>query len=186
MASPKKNARNQQAEKPAYSASYDLTSLMTQEATSLMVPNGATNPAYIACAVCLVVLLAYCFLFEANAVVAVLGAVVCAALLIIAGRWGDYMGRRITEQGWNALALPEDARRVTVDVWPDRLEVVRPGRPVDTRPLSEVREVKRSDSLAVVVFKDRSLVLIPRKALSHQRFLNCMELIEGRGAPSAS
>lgn len=171
------------AEKPAFHASYELTSLMTQEATSLLVPGGATNPAYIACAVCLVALVAFCFLVpNANPAIAVAGAAACAALLVVAGRWGDAVARRVAAQGWNAVALPEDARRVTVDVWPDRIEVVRADRDAQVTPLAEVKDVKHSDSMIVVRFRDGSLALIPRRALSLQRFRACLDLVESRGA----
>lgn len=171
------------AERPTFHASYELTSLMTQEATSLLVPGGATNPAYIACAVCLVALVAFCFLVpNANPAIAVAGAAACAALLVVAGRWGDAVARRVAAQGWNAVALPEDARRVTVDVWPDRIEVVRADRDAQVTPLAEVKDVKHSDSMIVVRFRDGSLALIPRRALSLQRFRACLDLVESRGA----
>ncbi len=173
-------------EKPAFHASYELTSLMTQEAVSLLVPGGATNPAYIACAVCLVALVAFCFLVpNANPVIAVAGAAACAVLLVVAGRWGDAVFKRVAAQGWNAVALPEDARRVTVDVWPDRIEIVRAEGDAEVFPLEEIKDVKHSDTMIVVRFRGGALALIPRRALSLARFNACLALIESRGETDA-
>ena len=42
--------------RPLYHATYELTSLMTQDALSMLTPTGASNPAYIACALLLAAL----------------------------------------------------------------------------------------------------------------------------------
>ena len=50
--------------RPLYHATYELTSLMTHDALSMLTPTGASNPAYIACALLLAAMLIYGFVLE--------------------------------------------------------------------------------------------------------------------------
>ena len=51
-------------EKPLFEARYEMTSLLTQEAASLLTPTGTTNPAYILVYACLGALLIYALVGE--------------------------------------------------------------------------------------------------------------------------
>lgn len=47
-----------------------------------------------------------------------------------------------------------------------------------THPLKSIRKILHSDAMILIRFDDGSMVLIPRKALSHQRFLKCLETLQ--------
>ena len=170
MAATSSSAQAAASPKPLYHATYELTSLMTQDALSVLTPTGASNPAYIACALLLVAMLVYGFAFEPQTVVMVVMATLCAGLMVIGGRWSTYMLARLQRFGLNAVELPEDERRYTVDVWDDKLEVTQPSGEMAVYPMNDIKHVYSTSRLILVDMKTGELVLIPAKSLSTSRY----------------
>lgn len=166
--------------KPLYHATYELTSLMTQDALSVLTPTGASNPAYIACALLLAAMLVYGFAFEPQTVVMVVLATLCAGLMVVGGRWSTYMLARLQRSGLNAVQLPEDGRRYTVDVWGDRLEVTRPSGEMEVYPFNDIKHVYGTSRLILVDMKTGELALIPAKALSTSRYESLRTLLSAQ------
>lgn len=171
-------------EKPAYEATYELSTLMTSEIVSLLDPTGARNPAYIALAVVLAVLVFYGFTAHPGSwdPFMLIGGAVAIGLLFVATRWRGVQEKRVRRQGLDAHDLREDGRRWTVDVWDGRLEVTRPDGEMVTYPFSDIKRVSSSPSMILVVMKEGALVAIPRKALSESRFEGCRLLLEKASA----
>jgi hypothetical protein len=173
---------NQAAEKRekdlTFTANYELTSLMTQEAASLMYPSGVSNPGYMATMVGLTILVVYCAFFDANTIIAIIGVVICVALMYLGQRWNSLIVKRLNKEGFDVVAMPERLRDFTVRVWPGGVTVERPNAEelglVEFAP-GDVKKVVKSDKLILATMRDGRHVLIPRKALSETRFNNCYQ-----------
>ncbi len=169
----------QDAEKPRFEARYELTSLMTQEAASLLTPTGTTNPAYILVYVCLAALLLYALLgevagIELNVPVMLVLAFAIAGLLYVAQHWQDRMRRRLAEEGLDAVLMAEDERTFVVRVFDDRVEVDGPRRE-QVFPLSTLTSARMGDLCTVLSFKGGT-VIVPKKSLSASRYHQLQDL----------
>lgn len=162
-----------------FTASYELTSLMTEECVSLITPGGAMNPPYLAGAGVIVVLLIYIWITgdDANVLACVGGAGIAFALIFMGSHYRESQLKRLQNNGLDAVRLPSNHRRFTVDVWKDRVEVTNGFGEMEVYPYTDVRRVLTSDLMIVLSMKDGGLVIIPRKAMSLQRFTQCEELL---------
>ncbi len=160
-------------EKPLFEARYEMTSLLTQEAASLLTPTGTTNPAYILVYACLGALLIYALVgeladLELNVPIMLILAFAIAGLLYVAQHWQDRMRRRLADEGLDAAFIGEGDRNFEIDVFEDRV-VERSHRGERTYPLSTLRTARVGELLVVLQFADGT-VIVPKKSLSASRF----------------
>lgn len=159
--------------------SYQLTSLMNEEAISLMTPGGSRNPAYIASSISIALLLAYCLLLQdtGNTVLEVVWAFICFALLLAGSRWRDIMTKRLQRSKVLAAQLDKSSRKVELSITPTRLSLSQAGESQTYGP-GDIKSVKASSRLLLVAAKSGQLILIPAKALSASRFQAVKEYAE--------
>ena len=170
-------------EKPLYEARYELTSLMTQEAASLITPTGTTNPAYILVYGCLGALLLYALVgelahIELNVPVMLVLAFAIAGLLYVAQRWPERMRRKLAEEDLDAVLLPEDQRNFIVNVYEDRVDVDRSGQQA-TYELAGLRNARLGELVTVLTFPEGD-VIVPKKALSASRYNQFQDFFRAR------
>ncbi|MDJ1122839.1 YcxB family protein [Olsenella sp. YH-ols2217] len=180
MARPKNQTPETPETDAEYTATYELTSLMTEECISLITPGGASNPPYLASAGVLVVLILYIVIMgdSANTLACLAGAGIAFALIYMGSHYRESQQKRLYNNGLDAVRLPSDRRRFTVNVWSDRVEVTDGFGEMEAYPLTDVKKILSSDQMIVLSMKDGGLVIIPRKALSLQRFTACKALLQ--------
>lgn len=172
---------------PLFEAKYELSTLMTQEAASLLTPTGTTNPAYILVYLCLGALLLYALAgelvgFELNVPLMLALAIAIAALLYAAQHWQDRMRKKLAREGLDAAFLSKEDRAFEVDVFDDRVEE-KSHRGTHSYPLRDLKTARIGERACVLVFP-KSDVIVPKRALSasrYQRFCDFVRTATSQG-----
>lgn len=169
-------------DKDAIIARFDLTSLVSEEIISLLLPQNTMNPLYWAAAGLCGALVLYCAIVgnDANVVLVVMGAFLVFVCLVGAKQLRTLVIKRLVAQRLYAPALPKILKKQTVTLFPAQV-VFEQGNPPEytySYDAHEVRSVVFSDKLLLVKMAGGKLVPIPRKALSLHDYTKAQTMLE--------
>ena len=172
MAKAKKSANANAEDKPLFTANYELSYAVVDEASRAMVDSKVKNPAGIASVAILVVivLVALSPLARVATPALLLLVVIEIGLWYLAENWYRVHFRRLCKAGFDTSLLPQDQRRRSVRIYPGHVEVTGAGGSVARAELTNLRRAYQGRSIIVLEFRDPYYVLIPSESMSTQRF----------------
>lgn len=171
MAKGTSNTAENGIEKPLFSLSYDLSAQLVDEAARVLAGDKMRNPPSVA-SIAVLVLIVIAALAPATRgnVPLLVGMVVVEVILWnLADRWAQVQLRKLRRAGLDTAFIPEDKRRVSIAVYEDTLAVTGPSG-AKTLKVSDLRAANLGNELSVLAFAGGTLVLVPRRAMSAQRY----------------
>ena len=172
------------AEKPLFSASYELNRQIVEDAGLALAGDQMRNPPTIASIVVLVAIIALAAVVGNEAVVPLTILVVLwIAMWQLSRRWPQIMVSRLRRAGYDTALIPDDERRREVLVYADRVVVLPKGGAPQTYQRSEMRKPRVGSEIVVLRFPHGAYVLVPRRSLSAQRYNDLVRELTG---PSTS
>ena len=156
---------------PLFNLKYDLSAQMVDEAAHIIAGDKMRNPAGVASIGMLVlIVIAAISPITKDMTPLLIGLVVLEVVLWgLSDRWPALCLRRLRNAGLNTALMGADERRHTIHVYESELEVVTP-KGTETLPISSLREAKLGSELAVLAYAGNKYVLVPKRAMSAQRY----------------
>ena len=171
------------ADAPLYTASYELTPQLVDEAASALAGPRYHNPPTIASAIFLIGIVAYGLLPGARQnVVPLVVLFLCAVGCLQAGdRWQRFQLRGLRRAGLDTAFIDKGDRRMEVRVFADRVETSRRGADgTQTLPLSAMKKPVEGPELLVLKFSGPSYVIVPQRSMSLSRFKELVSFVSGQ------
>lgn len=181
MADEAKDTGLARGEEPLFSYTYELSNQLVEDAATALAGDPSRNPATMACAGSLVVIIAFASSpIGNNPPVLILLVIIEMALWSLARKWHEVQVWRLRRAGLDTALVAEDQRRRSVSVYDDRLVVEERNGHKTALPMDEMRRPKLSGEVLVLTFSRGRFVPVPRKSMSVSRFDELVDYVARR------
>ncbi len=170
-----------QQEKPRYVASYARNALVINDAAAA-IDTAALRISLVAISIAaLLVMIISLTQGEINWVIIVICFIISFVGGSIANNTQRTQLRRLHRAGVFAPAtVPDSDLKCTVEVYNDRVSVEGPGSIGGTYSYADLKKLSCDEECIVMRFKGNEYVIIPRRAMSNSRYLECIDFLDGK------
>ena len=168
-----------QQDKPRYTASYARNALVINDAAAAM-DAASLRIALVAVSIASLLIM---IISLSQGEISWPIVIVCFVVALVGGSMANNTQRtqlrRLQRAGVFAPAtVPDSDLRCAVEVYDDHVSVEGPGSASGSYPYSDLKKLSCDEECIVLRFKGGNYVLIPRKAMSNSRYLECIDFLD--------